>query len=187
MSERAEANGEPDVAGDSGDADAWVLSTLPRAVAYAVGLLRDRASAEDIVHDCYCRLLRKADVYDLPRDGARLLFRAISNACIDVSRGRGPIGSYDHREDDAEGSLEFADRSSAEPWRELARRELQEAIGRGLDELPTARRAAIELKSLGHSLQEIAEALGVSPNHAGVLIHRGRRELARRIEKFIGE
>ena len=187
MSERAGANDEPDEAGDSGDADAWVLSTLPRAVAYAAGLLRDRASAEDVVHDCYCRLLRKADVYDLPRDGTRLLFRAITNACIDVSRGRGPVGSYDQWKDDAGPSVEFADRSAAEPWRQLEHRELQEAIGRGLDELPPTQRAAIELKSMGHSLQEIAEALGVTPNNAGVLIHRGRQALARRIGKFLGE
>jgi DNA-directed RNA polymerase specialized sigma24 family protein len=64
---------------------------------------------------------------------------------------------------------------------------LQEAIGRGLDELPLAQRAAIELKGMGHSLQEIAEALGVTPSNAGVLIHRGRQALARRIGKFIGE
>jgi RNA polymerase sigma-70 factor, ECF subfamily len=187
LSERVGPNNEPDEAGGSGDADAWVLSTLPRAVAYAAGLLRDRASAEDVVHDCYCRLLRKADVYDLPRDGTRLLFRAITNACIDVSRGRGPVESYDQWKDDAGRSVEFADRSAAEPWRQLEHRELQEAIGRGLDELPLTQRAAIELKSMGHSLQEIAEALGVTPSHAGVLIHRGRQALARRIGKFIGQ
>jgi RNA polymerase sigma-70 factor (ECF subfamily) len=187
LSERVGPNHEPDEAGDSGDADAWVLSTLPRAVAYAAGLLRDRASAEDLVHDCYCRLLRKADVYDLPRDGTRLLFRAITNACIDVSRGRGPVGSYDQWEDDAGRSVEFADRSAAEPWRQLEHRELQEAIGRGLDELPPAQRAAIELKSMGHSLQEIAGALGLTPSNVGVLIHRGRQALARRIGKLIGE
>ena len=85
----AGANDEPDEAGDSGYADAWVLSTLPRAVAYAAGLLHDRASAEDVVHDCYCRLLRRADVYDLPRDGTRLLFRAITNACIDSGAAAG--------------------------------------------------------------------------------------------------
>ena len=50
------------------DLDAWVLSTAPDAVAYAVSLLRDRAAAEDVVQDCYCRLLQKADVYDLPRE-----------------------------------------------------------------------------------------------------------------------
>src|SRR5437868_12477508 len=62
--------------------DAWVLSTAPDAVAYAASLLRDRGAAEDVVQDCYCRLLQKADVYDLPRDGRKLLFESVTNACI---------------------------------------------------------------------------------------------------------
>jgi RNA polymerase sigma-70 factor, ECF subfamily len=181
-----EHEGRNDGPDEAGDADAWVLSTLPRAVAYAAGLLRDRASAEDVVHDCYCRLLRKADVYDLPRDGTRLLFRAITNACIDASRARGPAGSYDRWADDGRPA-EFEDRSAAEPWRQMESRELQEAIGRGLGELPLAQRAAIELKSMGHSLREIAEALGVTPSNVGVLIHRGRQALARRIGEFLGD
>ena len=60
-----------------------MLATLPRALAFATSLLRDRALAEDVVHDCYVRLLQKADTYDLPRDGTKLLFKAITNACID--------------------------------------------------------------------------------------------------------
>ena len=62
--------------------EAWVRDTLPGAVAYAASLLRDRQAADDVVHDCYCRLLQKADVYDLDRDGTKILYRSISNACI---------------------------------------------------------------------------------------------------------
>ena len=63
--------------------EAWVLATLPRALAFATSLLRDRALAEDVAHDCYVRLLAKADTYDLARDGTKLLYKAITNACID--------------------------------------------------------------------------------------------------------
>ena len=35
-----------------------------------------------------------------------------------------------------------------------------------------AQRGALELKSLGYSLEEIAEALGTSSSNAGALIHR---------------
>src|SRR5262245_30361949 len=59
------AKGRP----ESDAVDAWVRETLPRAVAYARSLLRDLPAAEDVAHDCYCRLLRRADIYDLPRDG----------------------------------------------------------------------------------------------------------------------
>src|SRR5262245_34850681 len=67
---------------NAAELDAWVLATAADAVAYATALLRDRITAEDIVQECYCRLLKKADVYDLPRDGRKLLFEAVTNACI---------------------------------------------------------------------------------------------------------
>src|SRR3954471_1001165 len=107
----------PDDGAASDAADAWVLSTLPRALAFATGLVRDRATAEDVVHDCYCRLLRKADAYDLPRDGAKLLFRAITNACVALARQRGNATSYDQW-DDAGRSIELPDRATDEPLRQ---------------------------------------------------------------------
>lgn len=60
-----------------------MLATLPRALAYAMSLLHDRALAEDVVHDCYTRLLAAADRYDLARDGTRLLYKSITHACVD--------------------------------------------------------------------------------------------------------
>ena len=59
-----------------------MLATLPRVVAFARSLLRDHAAAEDVAHDCYCRILAKADVYDIPRR-TKVPFCAITNACID--------------------------------------------------------------------------------------------------------
>ncbi len=165
-------------------ADAWVLSTLPRAVAFAMGLLGDRAAAEDVTHDCYCRLLRKADVYNLPRDGAKLLFRAITNACVDLSRRRGSATSYDQC-DESGRSLDLPDNAAEEPSRKLEQREFADAIARGLDQLPLPQRAALELKSMGHSLQEIGEALGVKANHAGVLIHRARQAFTQFMAPYV--
>lgn len=167
--------------------DGWVLSTLPRAVAFAAGLLRDRGEAEDVVHDCYCRLLAKAAAYDLRRDGAKLLFRSITNACIDRSRKRPTLSLYETGDDgDAPGRMrELADPRSPEPWQSAGGGELRQAVAAGLDALPATQRAAVELKSLGHSLQEIADALGVTPTNAGVLIHRGRRALARHLAPHV--
>ena len=54
-----------------------------------------------------------------------------------------------------------------------------------LARLPVAQRAAVELKALGYSLTEIAEAVGVTPNHAGVLVHRGRLALADHLTPFL--
>lgn len=168
---------------DRAAVDAWVRSTLPRAIAFASGLLRhDRECAEDIVHDCYCRLLAKADEYNLPEDGIRLLFRAITNACIDRSRRRKPISlsAFAGNEDD-DLSYEPADVRTPEPWANATHAELRQAVQSALDELPPVQRAAIELRSLGQSLDDIGIALGVTANHAGVLVHRARQAMQRRM------
>ncbi len=67
-------------------------------LAYAVSLVRNRAEAEDLVHDCYRRLLARADQYNLPVDGTKLLFKSITNACINWSRRRPPMVSLDAAE-----------------------------------------------------------------------------------------
>jgi DNA-directed RNA polymerase specialized sigma24 family protein len=41
------------------------------------------------------------------------------------------------------------------------------------------------LKSLGYSLDEIAEAIGTSRSHAGVLVHRARGALALGLARFL--
>jgi RNA polymerase sigma-70 factor (ECF subfamily) len=167
------------------DLDAWVLADAPDAVAYAASLLRDRSLAEDVVQDCFCRLLAKADAYDLPRDGRKLLFASVTNACINHNtRGR-PVLSL-HAGGDAAGG-HFADPAALPPEHAATCRELERAVADGLARLPVQLRAALELKSLGHSLQEIAEAVGVTANHAGVLVHRARRAMADHLAPFIEE
>lgn len=157
--------------------DAWVLATAPHAIAYATSLLRDRDAAEDIVQDCYCRLLSKANVYDLPRDGLKILLRAVTNACINHQTRRRPVFRL-HRDDQDNSRDEPRDPRSTSPDALAMADELDRAIQEGLDRLTDKQRAALQLRSLGHSQQEVAEMLGISVSHAGVLIHRARQAMA---------
>ncbi|MFO0879107.1 MAG: RNA polymerase sigma factor [Gemmataceae bacterium] len=154
--------------------DAWVLATLPRATAFARSLLRDAASADDVVHDCYYRILKKADVYDIPNEGTRILYRAITNACINRAGARRLVSLHALGDED-HGHI---DPRAPDPFGELLGRELSERLAEGLARLPLPQRAALELKSLGHSLEEIAAALEITLSNAGVLIHRARQALA---------
>ncbi len=168
---------------ESEDLSAWVMASAPRAVAYATSLLRDREKAEDVVQDCYCRLLAKADVYDLPSDGLKLLLTAVSHACINLKARRRfviPLFGKEGRETEVE------DRSTRQPGENLMDRELADAIARGLAKLPIRQRAAIELKSQELSLQEIADILQISPSNAGVLIHRARAAMEEYLAPYRG-
>jgi RNA polymerase sigma factor (sigma-70 family) len=164
--------------------EAWVLATLPRALAFATSLLRDRTLVEDVVHDCYVRLLEKAETYDLLNDGTKLLYKAITHACIDRNYRDRRLLSLEF-EFDGEAGGALADGRVCDP-RDLAEyRELEEALAGELGRLTVAQRGALELKSLGYSLEEIAEAIGTSPGNAGVLVHRARKALAHQLARFL--
>jgi RNA polymerase sigma-70 factor (ECF subfamily) len=167
--------------------EAWVLATLPRALAFATSLLRDRTLGEDVVHDCYVRLLAKADTYDLRNDGTRLLYKAITNACIDRnSRDRRFLSLEIGRTGEPDETRPIVDHRIVDPLDQVAQRELEEAVASELGRLTVAQRGALELKSLGYSLDEIAEAIGTTPSNAGVLVHRARRALTERLSSFLG-
>ncbi|HZZ78009.1 MAG TPA: RNA polymerase sigma factor, partial [Gemmataceae bacterium] len=128
---------------------------------------------------CFCNLLRKADVYDLTRDGVPLLMKAITNACFSrTQRAKATLSLH-------VPGIDPADDSASEPAKVVLHAELEQAIATALAELPDMQRAAIELKGLGHSLREIADILDVSSANAGVLIHRGRQALAQRLAPYL--
>jgi RNA polymerase sigma-70 factor (ECF subfamily) len=160
------------------DLDAWVLATAPRAVAYATSLLGSRASAEDVVQECYYRLI-KTGRYDLPRDGEKLLFRAITNACINLTQRGNQV-------EKVIPAAEPAAPLDLQPEEIAMKRELEDVVGSALARLPVQQRAALELRILGHSQQEIADMLEVTVNHAGVLIHRARQAMAEYLVPFMG-
>jgi RNA polymerase sigma factor (sigma-70 family) len=167
--------------------DAWVRATLGGAVAFARSLVREPAAAEDVVHDCYCRLLRRADVYDLPRDGTKLLYRAITNACINHTQRARPVGSLDDGQPGDRMADRLADGKAIEPADGAVASELEAAINCGLARLSVLQRAAIELRALGHSLEDLADTLGLSATNAGVLLHRARKALAVQLAPFLKE
>lgn len=171
----------------------WIVSTVQRALAFAMSLLRNRVEAEDVVHDCYGRLLARADKYDLPRDGSKLLFKAISNACINVTTRRDPTVSLDAPTNSTDGdapslaALALADKVGSQPEQQAMHRELEAALEAALGELPTMQRAVIELRGLGFALVDVAEMLEISDANARTLLHRGRTRLAQLLRPFLEE
>ncbi len=157
--------------------EAWACSVLPRAVAYAGSLLGSYGEAEDVVHDVLCRLLSHEE-YDMRNEGEKLLFRSITNACINRWKRRRTIVSLDAGMRDDSGSLvDILPSATRDPAEEVATSDLLDRLELAMRGLPPPQRAAVELKAMGYALKEIAEMLEVSATNAGVLVHRGRRAL----------
>ena len=163
----------------------WVSASLPRALAYAISLLHDRHLAEDMVQDCFCRLLAKRDQYDLPKDGFKILLRSITNACVDHHRKVKETTNMDLINLQEVYSKPNTDQHPVNPAHQVMSQELETAIGQALEYLPLKQRAALELKGLGCSLAEIALSLKISTSHAGVLIHRARGAMSQALQPFL--
>ena len=165
-----------------GDLENWVRTTLPRALGYARAVLRDQIAAEDVVQDCYVRLIEHADRYDLLQDGLKILLRSVFHACLDrVTRERSLLSL----DDTPNGAHEICDRSSPDPPQEAMAHELSDRIEQALARLPVGQRAAVHLAALGYSLPEVAEIMGTTHGNARVLVHRARKSLEAELESFL--
>lgn len=162
----------------SEDLNAWVAQTAPRALAYAITLVRNETVAEDLVQDCYQRLLTRADHYDLPSDGEKLLFRSITNACINWTQRQRPLVRLDP-------DSRAVATSDGDPIRTAMLGELSDAVDEALASLPVNQRAALELRALGHATDEIAGMLETTVGNVRVLLHRGREQLADRLKPYL--
>ncbi|MEW4488158.1 RNA polymerase sigma factor [Thalassoglobus sp. JC818] len=160
---------------------AWITESAPRALAYAVSLVRNVSVAEDLVQDCYQRLLTKSEEYDLPKDGTKLLFKAVTNASINWNQREAKSLSL-HA---VKQNSNFPAAASERPLQAAVRRELDDAVGIALAELPVEQRAVIELHVMGHTTSDIANMLELTPENVRVLRHRARKQLAAQLRPFL--
>ena len=168
-----------------GSIEEWAARIIPRAVAYARTLVARSSDAEDVVHDVLCRLFDHKE-YDLIADGDRLLFRSITNACINRTVRRREMLSLDNAFEDGTGwSVVVRSNRSSDPAELAIAQELNTAIEEGLAALPAMQRAALELKSMSYSLNEIAHILNTSGSNAGVLVHRARKTLSEELSPML--
>jgi RNA polymerase sigma-70 factor (ECF subfamily) len=130
---------------------------------YALALTRDRAAAEDAIHNAFARLLRRGTA---PADLRPYVFRCVRNAAIDGQRqGR--------RHEDGIFAL-ASDADALAP----ADSGIAEEVERLLAELSADEREAIVLKVVDAlTLQEVADVRGVSVNTAASWYRRGLEKL----------
>jgi RNA polymerase sigma-70 factor (ECF subfamily) len=132
--------------------------------AYAAGLLRDRAAAEDVTAAAFERAYRKRSRFDSDRGSPRAwLFGIARNAALDELRRRGR---------QAELSTDPVDAASL-PDRGDQRSELRLLLDGALGKLEARERELIALKFFaGLSNAEIGRVIGTSASNAGTRLHR---------------
>ena len=136
------------------------------AIARSEGLAA--SDALDAVQDAFHTLLTRPDLREQPAEAARVLAAITRNAARNLRRRH-------HRAKPHE-DVELA--SDDRPDDALSRKETTAQLAGCMAKLGDVHRHVITLRVLEElSGQEAAAALGVTPNHVGVLLHRARKEL----------
>jgi RNA polymerase sigma factor (sigma-70 family) len=140
--------------------------------AYAAGLLRDRAAAEDVTAQAFERAYRRRRGFD-PRRGTRRawLFGIARNAALDELRRR-------RRNVALAGELEDVDAVAPDHGAEVAVR--RAALKTAIASLAPRERELVALKFFaGLTNSEIAGVIGTSETNAGTRLHRVIEKLRR--------
>ncbi|MEX2108734.1 MAG: sigma-70 family RNA polymerase sigma factor [Solirubrobacterales bacterium] len=145
--------------------DQLYRSSRDDVYAYAAGLLRDRAAAEDVTATAFERAYRKRARFDPRRGNARAwLFGIARNAALDELRRRGRQATLAADPVDLEGlpTAHHAEQS-----------ERRLVVAAALETLDPRERELVALKFFaGLSNAEIASVLGVTESNAGTKLHR---------------
>jgi len=138
----------------------------PGLVAFACSILGDRASAEDVLHQVFLKLLVRSVI--TPDDPRSYLYRAVRNATLNVQRSRSR-----HVELDSEPA--WFEASSGNAGEGLA-------VEVALKELPNEQREVIMLRIWGGmTLEEAAAVLEIPANTAASRYRYGLARLRERL------
>lgn len=145
--------------------DRLYRSSRDDVYAYAAGMLRDRAAAEEVTATAFERAYRKRSRFDATRGSARAwLFGIARNAALDELRRRGR---------QAELAGDPIDVASALGAEEAERSELRLVLAAALEQLDARERELVALKFFaGLSNAEIARVVRISESNTGTKLHR---------------
>ncbi len=177
---------------NSGDESAFleIMSRhQSRIFAAAMGLLHNRADAEEITQDTFVRAHRGLSRFRGDSSLATWLHRIAVNLARNrywyfFRRCRGAMLSLDAEMGD-DGASRFSDICSAsepDPSQEYSRSEFMDAVERAMEKLEPAYRRILAMRSvLDQSYEEIAASLGINVGTVKSRIARARERLRKRL------
>ena len=164
--------------GDGGAFETLVRLYEKRVFALAVRMCGSREDAAEASQEAFLAAWQGLAFFRGESSFSTWLYRLTSNACVDLLRREGR-----HRAaagpslDDEEAGLDVPDQTLS-PQDEAERRELREAIDRGLEALTPEHRQVLVLREMHQlSYDEIADVLSLDVGTVKSRISRARKQL----------
>ncbi len=160
----------------------FVVPELDVLFRVAYSMTRSKADAEDLVQDTLVRAYRAIDRFDGRYPRAWLL-TIMRNAQINRVRRKRPELMHDPDQTMGRIADESADAADAET--QLMDQTLDAPLEKALNSLPPKFRSVVELVDLNElSYKEAAEVLGVPVGTVMSRLHRARRNIREKLERF---
>ena len=143
--------------------------------AFLLNFTRDEADTRDLLQEIFVKLAREPKLLAGVREERAFLIRLAHNAAIDFMRRR---GTRERTKENFAAEIISPFAATSDPDEKLLREELSIALG----ELPEEQRAVVHLKLWGElTFEQIAAALGISPNTAASRYRYGLDKLRDRL------
>ena len=168
--------------GDRAAFDRLVRGHFGSVYALLARMVGNHEDAEDLAQETFVRAYQSLAFYREEGTFEAWLARIALHLARDHHRrrGRSPLRGAD------EATELQPERTSAEPGRELSRKELVLRIGEAVASLPHALRAALVLRVLeGRDYLDVAAATGLQPGTVRTQVMKARRILLRRLRPWI--
>jgi RNA polymerase sigma-70 factor, ECF subfamily len=160
-----------------------------RLLAVARHLTRDEADAQDVLQSAYLNAFRSVDQFGGASQISTWLHRIVVNTALMKLRAKRsrPEESIDALLpsflEDGHHVEQFSEWSTPADTL-LERQETRRAVRASIDQLPEGYRVVLILRDIEErSTQEVADALGLTPNAVKVRLHRARQALSTLLRK----
>jgi RNA polymerase sigma-70 factor (ECF subfamily) len=160
-----------------GELDQLLGANAPLAYRVALGVLRNHSEAEDVAQESLLCAFRKSHLLRDPQRFKGWLVRMTFRLALDRSKS-----ARRRQERETRWAQPYPQPSVPSVEDVVASRQLEERLGRALDELPKRLRLAMILSAIeGHNVSEVAEILGIAPGTVKSRLFRARKCLAEKL------
>lgn len=148
----------------------------PKLYRIAYALLEDKADAEDILQEAYCKLWKKRDELEEIQHPEAFSITLVKNLCLDYLRS-----PRSNRDEEITETVVLP--ASNSPDRDLEEKENIRHVQKIIDLLPENQRLVIRLRGIEDcSFEEIEQITGLTASNIRTLLSRARKFIREKLE-----